>query len=100
MLLTLFYVAADAGELLQTRHIKLVVVMHLDAHARHAVFETLNILFPTNPLQDIAGERCCFVHTRLCVSFLVPPVRSHDARRVGLSPPPHPARLRSSEWPV
>ena len=66
MLLPLFHVAADAGQLLKARYVKLVVVMYLDSHARHAVFETLNIFFPTDPLQDIAGERCCFVHRRLC----------------------------------
>ena len=66
VLLPLFHVATDAGQLLQTRHVKLIVVMHLDAHARHAVFQTLNIFLPAYPLQDIAGERCCFVHKRLC----------------------------------
>lgn len=99
MLLPLLHVAADPGQFFQPRQIELVIILNFHPHPRHAVFQTQNVVLPANTRKDIAGEGCCFFHVRL-FSFLVPHVRIPDARRVWRAPLRHPARLRSSEWPV
>jgi hypothetical protein len=99
VLLALLYIAADARQLFQLWEIESGFILHLDPHAGHAVFQPQDVFLSANPLQDTAGERCRFFHIRL-FSFLTPPVKNHCAGQDELAPSLHPARLKSSEWPV
>ena len=99
MLLALFDIAAHPWQLFCGRQVQLRVIEKFDAHAGHAVFKTLNVTLPAHPVEDGAGERCCFVHTRL-FSFLTPPVKSPDGPSVSHVPQAHQARSTPSKWPV
>ncbi len=99
VLLPLLYIAADAGQFFQPRQIELVIILNFHPHPRHAVFQTQNIVLSADTRKDIAGEGYCFFHVCL-FSSLMPHVRIPDARQAWRAPQRHPARLRSSEWPV